>query len=490
MNPSSLSKRENRFYLCLLLSLLLPYCLYGFRYFPVLDDYIQFWGYPARQDLSYVYLTIGTLSIRPLAHLLDPVFWGNFWPAMGISLFLVTVFLFISAILFSKTLKKFDTGLSPFFFLIYLLCPLGMEGKYWLSASTRIITGLLFSALSLFFLAKFLKEKSSAKFFLLFAGFQLLSCGFYESVTVFSVSAAVLLFFLGFTERQKKVFFLVPLMSVVSLSGMFFYYRIFAELGANTSRAARLNLAEIPSHFADSITQLKEIFSLTGNVLIKGGFSGISVLFSAGIWGIFLLIGLVGISLLLSRFVGSSQAFSLKKVLVFELFGCALFLAPLAPNLLTEDVWLTFRSIFPSLIGLSLMLEPLWATLKRKSLRRILYFLFSLFFLLSTVNEYDTYRRAYQLDQKLLEQVSNQININEESENIRVAVILPEKVKVEQNSYYKDHIKSVFDSDWALTGALREKMESFSIAYACPVLLGDPFDTENFQVVVLEKITE
>ncbi len=484
------TKRDNRLYLFILVSLLLPYLYCGFRYFPILDDYIQFWAYPAREDLSYVYLTIGTLSIRPLAHLLDPLFWGQFWPAMGVALVLVTLLLFISAMFFAKTLQAFHYRLSPFFFLIYLLFPLGMEGRYWLSSSTRIVTGLLFSSISLHFLSIFLKKRHNALLFLLFFTFQLLSCGFYESVTVFSVSAAVLLFLLGFFSNRKKRFFFVPVVSVLNIGLMFLYYRVFADLGPTESRAAGLSLEKIPENFLAVCSQIREIFSMTWDATVVGSLRGISLLFSSGFYGILLLIGTVLCSLILAGFIKSSQSYTWKKTCLLVGSGCALFVAPLVPNLLAENVWITNRSIFVSLIGLGLMLEPLWAWLRKKNLRRCFCFVFAFLFLTATVNEYDIYRRANGLDQRLLEQVVSQIQFNEAESGIRVCVLLSDEVKVEQNARYKDHVKSVFDSDWALTGALRQKVGDFSIAYACPVLPGMEVDTEGMQVVSLEHITE
>ncbi len=490
MNTLTETKRENRLYLVLLSSLLLPYLFYGFRYFPILDDYIQFWAYPAREDLSYVYLTIGTLSIRPLAHLLDPLFWGQFWPLMGFAMVLVSLLLFFSAVLFARTLKAFDVHLSPFFFLIYLLFPLGMEGRYWLSSSTRIVIGLFFTSISLHFLSEFLKKKDSALHFSLFFLFQLISCGFYESVTVFSVSSAVLLFLLGFSAKRKKRFFLVPLVSVLNIGLMFLYYRTFAGLGPTESRAAGLSLEKIPENISAAFSQVKEAFSMAYDATVIGCLRGVSLLTSGGFWGIFLLILIVFCSLVLAGFVKNSRPYGWIKTCLFVGFGAMLFVAPLVPNLLAENVWVTNRSIFVSLIGLSLMMEPLWALLQKKSLRKCLCFLVSFLFLTATVNEYDIYRRANLLDQRLLGQVVSQIEFGGAEDGVRVCVFLPEEVKVEQNASYKDHVKSVFDSDWALTGALREKVGDFSIAYACPVLPGMEIDTAGMQVVTLENVAE
>ena len=75
--------------------------------------------------------------------------------------------------------------------------PLVTEGTYWMSASTRIVTGLFFAVLAGVFFVRWLEKKGNS---LLSGGlfmiFQLLAYGFYEQVLVFSVTLILLLAFL------------------------------------------------------------------------------------------------------------------------------------------------------------------------------------------------------------------------------------------------------------------------------------------------------
>ena len=152
-------KKDASFFLPLTFGAFLPYLYYGFLYLPILDDYIQYGAYPLYENLSYVYCSIGTLSVRPLANLLDPLFWGHFWQVPGLALFIVTLLHLVTCLLFYKISQLISLPLSPLFFVIFLLAPLGMEGRYWLSASSRLVVGLFFAALSLWVSAIFLSGR-------------------------------------------------------------------------------------------------------------------------------------------------------------------------------------------------------------------------------------------------------------------------------------------------------------------------------------------
>ena len=475
---------EKKQFTYFLMAAFLPYLLYGFRYFPILDDYIQYWGYPAHNDFSHIYLTIGTLSTRPLASLLDVAFWGQLWPNMWIPLILITLLHFASAYLFYKSAESFEVKLSPLFFLIYLLFPLGMEGRYWISASSRIICGLFFAALSLWFLSRYLYKKQSLKFFLFFSFFQLISCGFYESVSVFSVSAAVLLFLFAYPKQRRKAMFFVLLASVFNIGLMFGYYKLFSGLSSLGDRATNLQISMLPKNLLEVLRQLCEVFSNLYESIILGSLNGIRILWENGFWGILIFCLIILLSVFLSQ--APKENWHKKARLCSFFGGLILFVAPLVPNALTEDVWLTNRSIFPSLIGLALMAEPLFSLMKNSVLKRALLFAFAFFFLTANVNEYDTYRRVYEQDQKLLTQIASQLDQEVLSGNRPVCVLLKDEVTVPQTAFYKDHVKSVFDSDWALLGALREKTGSLKIKYAQPLFPEQAPVYKNSQIIEIQ----
>ena len=62
-------------------------------------------------------------------------------------------------------------------------------------------------------------------------------------------------------------------------------------------------------------------------------------------------------------------------------------------------------------------------------------------------------------------------------------MVLEEEIITPQVSYYKDHVKSVFSSDWALTGAVRAKCRNIKIKMITPVYSLEDFDAEGMQII-------
>ncbi len=477
--------QETKLFITMFLAACLPYLLYGFRYFPILDDYIQYWCYPAHNDFSHIYLTIGTLSTRPLASLLDVAFWGQLWDVMWLALLLITVLHFFTVFFFYQTGKKFGVTLSPLLLLIYLLLPLGMEGRYWLSASSRIVCGMFFASLSLWFLGGFLKEKQSLRHFLPFAFFQLISCGFYESASVFSVTAAVLLSVIAFWQERKKSFILVPLTSVTNIGLMFLYYRIFANLGLMGSRASGMELSALPANCIEILRQLCEVFALFFDAIIIGSLDGIKLLWSKGFGGILLFFAITLLSLVMIFFSQHKEKPNKVKSLCFAIFGLILFFAPLAPNAMAQYVWITNRSMFTSILGMALILEPVFGAIKNRPARAAILCTVAFLFMTATVNEYDVYQRTNALDSALLDQVIAQMDEDALAGRRAVCVPLEKEVQVPQNAFYKDHVKSVFDSDWATIGGIRARMKSLNVQYIQPLYPGQKMTDPNSQIIYI-----
>ncbi len=475
-------QHTKRVYLYYIIAAVLPFLLYGFRYFPILDDFIQYGSYPKYQDLSYVYVTIGTLSTRPLASLLDPLFWGMFWNHMWVSFVLISALYIASGILFSETLKEIKGSFSPFFLLVYFLFPMGAEGRIWLSAATRLIPGLFFASLSFYFLVKYIKEKK-ARLFLLFAFFQLISCGFYESVSVFSCTGAI--FISLFYKRDKKSSILISVTSVLNLFIMFFYYKLFASLGALGSRAGHTEWSTVFAKIPEFVEQLGELCVVTWRSIVPGFINGISVLFSHSVWGVFLFLLLLTTSILLgfstSKMMQKTK--ERKKQIWLIVVGICFFFIPLAPNFLAETMWLTNRSLFVSFIGLGLFLEGVLWNFPKK-LNCFLLCLLCFLSLFALVNEYDVYKRVSEQDITLVKQVSQKLTPEAKNGEKYVQVVLKNPIETPQNAYYKDHVKSVFGADWSLSGALRAETGCLKIVCKTPVLEGEPTDSEDLIIVV------
>lgn len=454
----------------------------GLRYFPILDDYIQYGGYPLYEKLSYVYLDIGTIATRPFASILDPLVWGEFYGRLWIVVAIVSVLFFFGTKLISLVFEKLDIHITPFLYAVLLLIPLGFEGTYWLSASTRICVGLFFTGLSNFLLTKVILKKK--KFFLT-VGYILttiLSYGFYESVMILS---ALLQFFviISLVKDKKKIFMhlLTPIILGVL---MLVYYKIAGNIGALGSRANSFTFSGITAKIPVFFEQFFEIL-VKGGVLttVVGAYRGLLLLISSKL-GISLLILAGFIAVACAYFGGKLNYHAKAKNCI--IMGVALVFLPLLPNILAQEVWLTYRSIVVSFIGLVLVSAPILSPLlKKKTVRTGVIFVMVLVFLLGNANELDTYRRVNECDNALITKIAQQLDNDVLSGNKNTIVVLKEEVTTPQVSYYKDHVKSVFSSDWALTGAIRAKCRNVSIKMLTPVFSLDGIDTQNKQIIYI-----
>lgn len=453
---------------------------YGFCYFPVLDDYIQYGGYPLYENVSHVFFNIGTIATRPFASALDPVVWGAFYPHLFFVLLFISVLFFFGTKLISNALERMDIHVTPFLYAILLLCPLGFEGTYWISASSRICVGLFFLGLALHFLIKII-DTDKKLLFIPYALFTLLSFGFYESVMV---ASALFQFFIIITlvkDNKKRAILLIT--PVVLGILMILYYKIFGSIGALGSRANAMTFENLPQKTYELFRQFFEIMVDGGiKTVFLGAKEGLIMLFS--IWGIAHLILAVLISLACAHF-GAKKEF-LAPAWRTVLFGFALTFFPLLPNVLTDTVWLTYRSVVVSFLGLVLIPAPLFAKLlKNQKLRFLSLFIIVFLFCAGNINELGTYCSVNSYDDFLVDKICEQLEPEVLAGEKETVVVLENEAVVPQVSYYKDHVKSVFGSDWALTGAVRAKCKNINIKMITPVLSLDDIDTKDKQIIYL-----
>lgn len=458
----------------------------GFAYFPVLDDYIQYGSYPLYENLSHVYFTIGTMSARPFASLLDPLVWGAFFPHMAVALLLIGILHFLSAKLFDRVLFSCGVSITPILYIVYLLLPLGFEGTYWISASSRIVVGLFFTALAAFFLVRYIVKRKRL-FLVLYIISALLSFGFYESVTVFSgLVQGLLILRICYYQRSKKRFllFLVPaLLSVLFV----LYYRKFSTLGAMGSRTAFVSFDGFFAHVAALFSQLGEIFGAgLYRTTVLGFLDGIRRLWSLKTGGLLLFGLIVVVSILCAYFSGKTKLTA--KVFPCVVAGLFLLFLPLLPNVLQEDVWLTYRSVVVCLLGAVLCFAPLFARLlSKKSVRAGVVFLLTAVCLVGSFNELYTYKDVHEQDTKILHAVAEALSEDVKNGKSEAVLVLSREVTKKQTSYYKDHVKSVFYADWAVTGAVRSTLKNVKVGMITPVFSLDGIDTQGKQILYIDE---
>ena len=466
--------------ICFFTSLMVKMFSLGVTYYPILDDYIQYGGYPLYENLSHVYLNIGTVATRPAAAFLDPLLWGKFYPDLWVALFLISVAFFIGVKLIASVLERTGIFVTPFLYAIVLLIPLGFEGTYWISASSRICVGLFFTGLASFLLTKMITENKNI-LFIPYMALTLLSFGFYESVMVFSAFLQFVVI-VGFVKNNKKrfVYLLTPVILGIS---MLAYYKLTAGI---STLASRVNTFE----FSMLIPNIRELFLQFVEIIVDGGtkttLGGAKEGLYLAIYSPIPAIAIIAVSAYCGYF-GAKAPFTAKAKYCIPI-GLGFMIFPLLPNILTETVWLTYRSIVPSLFWLVIIsASMLGILLKNSRVRGIVIFVMVFIFMLGNLSELNTYKNVHEKDDVLVSEIARQLDDDVLSGNKETIVVFPEGIlkPVPQISYYKDHVKSVCDSDWALTGAVRAKTRNINIKMITPVLSLEDIDTQGKQIIYL-----
>lgn len=459
----------------------------GANYYPVLDDYIQYGGYPLYEKLSHVYLHIGTIATRPFASILDPLLWGKFYPDMWIVLFIVAILLFFGAKFIARTFEELNIHITPFLYAVLLLIPLGFEGTYWLSASTRICVGIFFAGLASFFLVRFIDTKKVA-YLVAYILATLLSFGFYESVMV--LSALLQLFVIISLVKNKKHWALYLMTPAICGIAMLFYYKLAGGIGALGSRANGFEISMLGNNIKELFLQFYEIIVGGGIVTTVLGAAVGLTLCTISLEGFLILCAILAISVLCAYFGGKARFVAKAKYCIP--IGLALTFLPLVPNLLTETVWLTYRSVAPLFIGLVLISAGILGfLLKYKRVRTVVIFVMVFVFMLGNVSELDTYKKVSEIDDLLVTEIAQQLDEDVLAGKKETVVVYSENdVATYQTSYYKDHVKSVFSSDWALTGAVRAKCKNIKIKMITPVYTLEDFNAEGMQIIYIGGANE
>ena len=445
-------------------------CAWGMEYWPQLDDYIQLSNYPSHSSLAAVQERIGILGARPLAVLGDFYLWGQMFSVLIVGVALISLMLALSAVMFRHQLGRYFT-VSPLFLVIVTLLPLGVEGTYWMAASSRVVCGLFAAALSS---GAFLRWMDTGRWYwaLGFVVLQLLPMGFYEQSGVFAVTLVVGLAILEVIRSRRR--FKRALLSLWSLPAMGVYFVVTRQLAVGDlySGRAKIILPTDPiwkeSLWPEILHQLKTVFG-KGNfyTLVKGFQRGVEAIIS----GELILWVLVTAALCLLFWflcarctVGERDGEQLSPWLEL-IAGILLFLAPLTIFLVLENPWFSFRGAVTSFVGLALVCDTVvtavWRRLpgQKKGLSTAAVLL-AFIFCVAGASEIGDYRANYQADQKVGAAVVQRLAEDFPDplkygypQRIGILNILPTYLE-DQNYFYHEHIHGCTESSWAFQGLL------------------------------------
>lgn len=336
--------RQTLYFLIVFFPIALRFLYYGFQYFPQLDDYIQYGLYPNAVDYSLLIRNAGLFSSRPMAGISDIFLWGKFWDHMVIALLLICVLWAFSALLFRKVFQRWF-GCGIIFLIVFALMPLGFEGTYWLSASTRIVVGMFFTALALYLLEWWIESK---RWYLLVLWLPCLWLSFcyYEQILVLSLTLTLLSVLLHF--RDKCAF--AGLLSLPMVGGYFWFTSHFST-GLLASRV-KVIWPDDSYYFHEFLPQLWEqiqsvLFEAGMVITGKGFLRGIVLIFQDGAW-LYLICTVLASVLLyfLARCHRPSKGKLIPRMSTPAglICGIVLVIAPISLFFIIENPWVSLRA--------------------------------------------------------------------------------------------------------------------------------------------------
>jgi len=434
------------------------YCYYGFEYYYQLDDYIQYHNYTASGQ-SFISLVkgLGLLSSRPLAGLLDVFVWTHFYGYMLAAVGIISAMYAASAVFLHKVFTKhFGTGYL--FFVVYALLPLGFEGAYWVSASSRIVVGLLFAALS-FYCFDAWCEEGRKRSLVLFAVFQLMAFCLYEQILLFSGALTLILMLRnakGFGKRRARWGFFM-----FANAALYLGITKIVPTGVYGERAA-LFLPWQEKYSKEVLDPLlgqiqKAFLDGTSATMGKGLVRGFRLLVSEPN----VLYTLITLVLCAAVFVGVKKMRRANISFFAELFsGILLALVPLLLFFFLKAPWFGIRNVAVSFCGIALVADALFdlvfGRLKSgKTVKAVIVSVLTLLCCVASVSELHDYRETTIADTKIAKAATETFKNTDFDENDSVWLLNVDPSYVSDgNLYFHEHDYGVTSSAWALTGAI------------------------------------
>ncbi len=438
----ALIKDNSRLFWVFLIGSLIRFGCEGFVYYPYLDDYVQYMFYPSLPVWDGVFAEgAKTIYTRPLAAVFDIFLWGKLGNNLFIAMIILAVLYGISGILFYCALNQSGIKLSPFFLVIYVFCPLNIEGTYWVSAASRISVSLFFVALGAAFLTEYLSY-GKKKNLLLFSIFHFLSYWLYEQTAI--ISFLLCLWLLLRQKRFKEV--IIPMLC----GGLFIaWYMGLGRLGNNGARLERVAPSEL---FKNIGMALREIFyiltNVFGNIMKNGVLRGLWNMLSSPLW-------ILEISLLTYLLIRETKEH--KKGTAEGLFlGIVLFFGALAPFYITKNIWFNLRNFTPAGLGGAIILDFLVSKFSAKGFKCVLGAVLVLFMIVQS-SEIIDYNKTARMDFEVAKVLKEEY---EKTGNPHLVLKgeLPEYLP--QNAVYHDHIVTGAALDWGYTGMVRGRTKN------------------------------
>lgn len=465
------------------LLLMLRACSFGAQYWYQLDDYIQYHNYAMEHDFLALVKLVGLLASRPLAGIADYFVWSPLFDHMIVGVALLSALYAVSAVLMKRLIARYFT-VSPLFLLVMTLLPLGVEGTYWISASSRIVVGLFFACLAGWSFVWWLDLGGWYRV-LLFLTAVFLPFGFYEQSAVLAMTLVLGIGLLELRRHRRRA-----LLALWSIPAAGLYLKLTTLLAVGGLYGSRTELV-LPTTDYYWNTFLPEILSQIQVVftkgffytLVKGFVRGIRMVFSRELllWSLLIVAMCVLYGWLAYR-SGEGEE-QVRRIPLALLSGVLLAVAPLTPFLILANPWFSFRGAVTSFPGIALVCDTVFLILRQKVPRgqtvgAACMGLMAVVLCVAGASEIGDYRQTCLNDQKaadaILERLAEDYPAKTDVRGITVGLLGMEPSRLDNvNFKWHEHVQGCTESSWALAGLLTSREKPDGIPAVTP-LPSDP----------------
>lgn len=452
----------------LFLLVMARYCAFGMEYYHQLDDYIQYHNYPSSGDFMALQRATGLLASRPLAGIADFFVWGPMFDHMIWGVALISV-MYVAAVLMIWRILGRYFRVSPVTPVIMALIPLGIEGTYWMSASTRVVVGMFFAALAVRTFLKWL-DGGGWGWLVLYLLLQLIPFGFYEQAGLLSITLTVGAAILEWIGREKTLGRCALSLWGLPAMGLYFLVtKLLADGGVYSSRAEILLPFSRYYWFAFLPKVLWQFFCafLGGGFFTtaKGFVRGVRMIFSGEllVWTLCAAVLCALLWLLARRWEPEERPQERKapSLWLTLLSGVLLAAGPASLFLVLGNPWFSLRGTVTSFPGIALIVDGLllWLWDKLRLEKRVLPILaaaMAFVFCVAGASDIRDYRDTCRNDRRIAGLVLDTVaaeGVDASSGRIGVLNLEPSYLP-NQNFFYHEHIHGCTESDWAFTGLL------------------------------------
>lgn len=452
------------FWIGLLVIMLVRSFFFGITYFHFLDDYNTYGVFFRRNyDIfNEIILYYRHFTWRPFAFFADAYITQWFWPNMWVVLLFYTLMHFATVLLFHKVMVLSKLNFGLFGIIIISLTPLLAEAVYWIGASTRLVAGMFFSILSVYFLLIYISRSdyiTQKRYLVLYILFNLLSLGFYEQVISFNLVFTLFIIFLNLDRKYyyKKIVFFTPIFGTILIS---IYYLVMSPFGRVGERANIIEFSEVFLHFFRTSLAFGNLLIVTNyEISINGLIRGISLMSS--IFGIAILLLLIiyttFVFLSYSRtYIAFENEYD-ERFLLRIIFAIVITIAAIAPFYLLQPQALPPRIVYPAIFGISIFLDTILSIISTKKalkfLKPVISVIFIIPFFIIYIAEVNNYRLLEETDTLIMGNFLEAFEVSAYSDQNSIILLNTLYTFSDVTGGGNQHrLENITSSDWAFLG--------------------------------------